>query len=67
MISLTVNGKERELEGSTGLLRFLELSQIEPGFIAIAHNGVVLHHDEYDRVMLEEGDTLEIVRMVGGG
>ena len=67
MISLTVNGKRRETEASIGLLRFLEMNQIEPKFIAIAHNGVVLRREEYDSVTLHGGDTLEIVHMVGGG
>lgn len=55
------------MEASIGLLLFLEMNQIQSKFIAIAHNGVVLRREEYANVTLQEGDTLEIVHMVGGG
>ncbi len=67
MIQVTVNGKDRELDGPKSLLKFLEENNISPQLIAIAHNGVVLHTNEYGKVSIKEGDSLEIVRMVGGG
>lgn len=35
--------------------------------MAVARNGDVLHKSEYPEVILQDGDTIEIVRMVGGG
>ena len=67
MIHVTVNGKKRELEGPKSVLVFLTANDIDPRLIAVAHNSVVLHKDEYEQVVLKEGDSLEIVRMVGGG
>lgn len=67
MISVIVNGKTQELEGPVILLSFLEGRQVPTAFTAVALNGVVLHRQEYDKVTLQEGDSLEIVRMVGGG
>jgi thiamine biosynthesis protein ThiS len=35
--------------------------------IAVAHNGDVLRQEEHAAVIVRDGDTLDIVRMVGGG
>lgn len=67
MIKLTVNGKERELPGPMGLVTFLESLGVNMQFVAVAHNGNVLRKDEFPKVTLNEGDTLEVVRPVGGG
>jgi len=67
VITLTVNGKRRELAGETDLPSFLDELQIDPRAVAVAHNGEIVPRDRYSTIRLREGDTLEIVRMVGGG
>ena len=67
MITLQVNGKPIELERATALLAYLEKLGINPRSIAVEHNGTIIERAEYEAVMLKEGDTVEIVRMVGGG
>lgn len=66
-ISVTVNGKKRELDGETELPAFLEALEVDPRLVAVAYNGEVIPRDQYGRVRLREGDALEVVRMVGGG
>ena len=67
MITLTVNGKQRELEKVTALDRFLKDNGIDSQFVAVAYNGTVLRRDEFPNVKLGQDDVLEIVRPVGGG
>jgi sulfur carrier protein len=67
MITLKVNGQPRELNGETALLDFLHESAIDTRMVAVAINGEVVPKREYEQVRLQEGDTVEIVRMVGGG
>ena len=67
MISLTVNGKSREAEGPVDLRSYLADIGITQTAIAVAHNGVVVRKTEIETVTLQDGDTLEIVRAVGGG
>ncbi len=67
MITLTVNGKQRELEKVTALDLFLKDFGIDSQFVAVAYNGIVLHRDEFPNVKLGQGDVVEIVRPVGGG
>lgn len=67
MITLTVNGEKRQLDGPTKLIAFLETLEFNPRYVAVARNGNVLRREEWPDVVLEDGDVLEIVRMVGGG
>lgn len=66
-IHLTVNGKPREIEREMDLPEFLRELSVDARLVAVAYNGEVIPRGEYDRVRLHAGDTLEIVRMVGGG
>jgi sulfur carrier protein len=67
MTSLQINGKRVELEHPTRLLDYLDQLGVNPRAVAVEHNGTIIERVEYDAVTLQEGDTVEIVRMVGGG
>jgi len=67
MIAVTVNGKQREIEGEVDLAGFLEALEIDPRAVAVARNGEVVPRDQRANVTVREGDSVEIVRMVGGG
>ena len=67
MITLTINGRTRELEGPTRLIDFLESIGVNLQFIAVAHNGEVGDREKFPQIVLSEGDEVEVVRPVGGG
>ena len=67
VIALTVNGEVRKLEGPIALEQFLRNHDVDIKFVAVAYNGTVLRREEFGEVILSEGDTVEIVRPVGGG
>ena len=67
MIQLMVNGKPRDLDGSTDLVSFLEVYGVNLQHVAVGYNGVVLEKGKFSDVLLKEGDVLEIVKPVGGG
>lgn len=64
---MRVNGKEMTLGNSQSLLQFLEVNQFDVATLAVARNGEIVPKATYDVVMLDEEDTLEVVRFVGGG
>jgi thiamine biosynthesis protein ThiS len=64
---LQVNGRRVELDGPTSLLDYLEKLGVSPRAVAVERNGVIIERSSYPDAKLEEGDVLEIVRMVGGG
>ena len=67
MIKLQINGQERHLDGPMPLLEFLESKEIDPRFIVVEHNGEIVRRNAYEGVTLNDGDTLELVHMMGGG
>jgi sulfur carrier protein len=67
MINLMVNGKPRAADDAVDLATFLESFGVNSQFVAVGYNGEVLKKGTYAEVVLKDGDTLEIVRPVGGG
>ena len=67
MITLTVNGKAKDLATPVALDQFLHDNDVNVQFVAVAHNGNVLRREEFGTVLLANGDVVEIVRPVGGG
>ena len=67
MLSLTVNGKPRQIAEPTSLLAFLQAHNVNPQLIAVEYNGDIIRREHYPEVTLQNGDRLEIVHMVGGG
>ena len=67
MIALQINGRRVELEGPTGLLAYLDNLGVNPRAVAVEHNGVVIERSSFADARLDDGDVVEIVRMVGGG
>ena len=65
---VNLNGKTHEIKLGLTLINLIEeLGLAERKAIAIALNGEVLKREEYAGIVLSEGDSLEIVRAIGGG
>jgi thiamine biosynthesis protein ThiS len=67
MIHITINGQARQFEAELALPDLIERLEITHPRIAVAYNGTVLRREEHESTVVHDGDTLEIVRMVGGG
>jgi len=67
MIALQINGRRVELDQPTGLLAYLDTLGVSASAVAVEHNGVIIERSRYAEAKLEDGDVVEIVRMVGGG
>ncbi len=67
-IRVTLNGREREFALDASLLNVLEALGVgEARHIAVAINGEVKRRDELAEITLSDGDSIEVVRAVGGG
>ena len=66
-IRVTVNGEDRRLAPKTDLAAFLAEQNVPAQFVAVAVNNTVVRRGDHARVVLADGDVVEIVRMVGGG
>ena len=64
---MRVNGIIISLNESQSLFDFLEGQDYDITKIAVERNGEIVPKSAYKIVMLDDEDTLEIVRFVGGG
>ena len=68
MVRLTLNGQARTVPpGSASVAALVRELGLEGKRIAVERNGEIVPKSRYDATTLADGDTLEIVRAVGGG
>ena len=65
-MTVTVNGKPREVAGRTVADLLVELG-LEGRFALVERNGEPVERDDYARFALTEGDRLVVARPVAGG
>lgn len=66
-MNVTVNGEPREVtDGSTVAVLLQELGK-NPRFLAVERNLELVPRTEHATSVLQDGDALEIVTLVGGG
>jgi thiamine biosynthesis protein ThiS len=66
-LTITLNGDQFELGQPLTVSALLAQLEIDARRVAVEHNLVVLKRDVFDRVIVQEGDAVEIVNFVGGG
>ncbi|HYM50723.1 MAG TPA: sulfur carrier protein ThiS [Candidatus Limnocylindrales bacterium] len=66
-VTVTLNGKRRDVEDGVSLLDLLGQLDIQPGRVVIEHNREIRRREDFDRTHLHEGDEVELVYFVGGG
>jgi thiamine biosynthesis protein ThiS len=67
-MNINLNGKTSEIKSGLSLTSLIdELGLTGRKAIAIALNGEVLTRERYKEIILNEGDSLEVVRAIGGG
>ena len=66
-MTITANGKAFELQSGSTLPAFLESLGHKVGLVIVERNQQALSPSEASDVVLQDGDTLEIVKIVAGG
>jgi sulfur carrier protein len=64
---VTVNGKEMQLDGRMSVSGLLESLGVNPGVVAVERNFTIVDRNRYAAEAIQEGDSIEIIRFVGGG
>jgi sulfur carrier protein len=65
--TIHLNGEEYAVDGDACLIALVERLGMRRGRIAVEINQVVVPRANYDSVILQPGDRVEIVNFVGGG
>jgi sulfur carrier protein len=66
-IRVRINGRDHHLEEGSTLGQLIEKLGIPPGGTAVELGGQIVPRSEYPETRLVEGQSVEIVRLVGGG
>ena len=66
-MTITLNGDPFEVTGPLTVSELLATLDIDPRRIAVEHNLVVLKRVRFDLTIVNAGDQIEIVNVVGGG
>lgn len=64
---VTVNGEVRDAASGETLTELLASLGIDPRKVAVERNREIVPKSTFARVVLSDGDALEIVQFVGGG
>ncbi|MBE9180741.1 thiamine biosynthesis protein ThiS [Oculatella sp. LEGE 06141] len=66
-ITLSVNGEPHQCAPNLYLPDLLQQLGMNPRLVAVEYNGEILHRQFWEATIMQEGDRLEIVTIVGGG
>ncbi|MDR1491548.1 MAG: sulfur carrier protein ThiS [Planctomycetaceae bacterium] len=66
-IQLIINGEKRQFDAPITVLQLLEMMELKGKPIAVERNLTIVSFRQYAETTLEDGDSLEIVTLVGGG
>ena len=61
-----VNGTELDIAGKT-LAEYLATTNYDMKRIAVERNGDIVPKAQYEKTVLQNGDSLEVISFVGGG
>ncbi len=66
-MNIVVNGEQYDVPEGSSVASLLEQFGLLDERVAVERNSEIVKKDGYSTASLEEGDTIEVVRFVGGG
>ncbi len=66
-MNITVNGEPRQVSADCTVATLLAELDIKAEGVAVERNMEILSREGFSEASLEAGDTIEIIRFVGGG
>jgi sulfur carrier protein len=66
-MQITVNGTVDELNSKMTVRDYVEARNLRDEIIIVVINGEVIAKDAWGESLLKAGDSVEIIRVVGGG
>ncbi len=67
MITVTINGDDREVPEGLNLATLLAHLELDPRMVVVEQNRVIVRKNAIDQAAVKAGDEIEIVHFVGGG
>lgn len=66
-MKIKLNGEEKVITDGLSIAGLLSMLKLKIDAIAVERNEEIVRKANYENTILKEGDTLEIVHLVGGG
>ena len=66
-MKITCNGETKEITPHTTLISFIRDMDLNPDTVVAECDGRIIKRNEYDTLVLSDGNVLELIRFVGGG
>jgi len=66
-MKITCNGETKDIDPGTTLVALINNLGLNPDTVVVECDGRIIKRDEYDTLVLTEGNIIELVRFVGGG
>jgi len=67
MARIRINGKETDFSSATSLAGLVARKGLSAGKIVIEYNRRIVDKKDWETIVLQENDEVEIVSFVGGG
>ena len=62
-----INGKQKEISTGMTIKELLDQLQLDPVSVVVELNRTILRADDLTEQTIQGGDSLELIRFVGGG
>jgi thiamine biosynthesis protein ThiS len=66
-MNITVNGEKKDVPAEATILSVVESLGFAAATVVVQQNDDIIPRDAYGDTRVKEGDTLELIRFVGGG
>ena len=66
-MTIRLNGEPYEIAAPLTISDLLATLDLDPRRVAVEHNLLVIKRDRYGETVIDNGDDVEIVNLVGGG
>jgi sulfur carrier protein len=66
-MKITCNGETKEITPNTSLVNLIRDMNLNPDTVVAECDGRIINRDDYETLLLQEGNVLELIRFVGGG
>lgn len=64
---ITLNGQETAVRDNMSIAELLLKKEFRINLVAVEYNGQIPPKSELDKIILKDGDVLEVVAFMGGG
>ena len=66
-MQISLNGEPFEIEHPMSVVALLDKLEIDARRVAVEHNLTIIKRQRFPEVIVNDGDSVEIVNFVGGG